>query len=419
MQESIYGLKINGYLREIVEVPRLQEVVDKFSKATGLAAIVTDVDGVPITRPSNFSRFCELVRSTDEGLIGCYRSDGLGGKEACEQRNLSLYPCHCGLIDMAAPLILEGVYWGAVLCGQVLLEEPSGEKIEQLRNLARRFGVDEDKMELAFRQIEVVSETRIRAAGELLQIVANYIVEMSVSNLVHRELTEQLKESARKERVMHRLELRALQSQINPHFLFNTLNVTSRLALIEGASQTEKMINAIARLLRYSLRNIDRLIPLREAIEFIENYLYIQKTRYGDQIDFQIVAGPDALKVMIPVMTLQPVVENAIVHGLEPKEDGGSISITVKTVGDRVCIEVKDTGLGMDVNNISQVLEGSRTGQGHTTGLGLSNVHRRLQHCFGENYGLEIHSTPGKGTTVLVWIPARELNPGEGLENAE
>jgi len=406
MKEYVYGLKVNGYLREIVEVYRLQEVVDKFAKATGLAAIVTDVDGVPITRPSNFNVFCNLVRSTEEGLKGCYRSDGLGGKAACEQRSLSLYPCHCGLIDMAAPLILEGVYWGAVLCGQVLLEDPSEDKFQQVQMLARRFCADEDKLHLAFRKIEVVSETKIRAAGELLQIVASYIVEMSVSKLVHNELTEQLKESARKERVMHQLELRFLHAQINPHFLFNTLNVTSRLALIEGANETEKMINTVARLLRYTLRNIDQMVSLQEALEFISNYLFIQKTRYGDHIDFKIFTDPEALKAKIPVMTLQPVVENAIVHGLKPKEDGGSIIISLKTLGEKVCIEVKDTGLGMDIAGIKQVLDGNRTGQGHTTGLGLSNVHRRLQHCFGENYGLEIFSTPGKGTTVLVWIPA-------------
>lgn len=413
MTECVYGLKVNGYLREIVDVPRLQEVVDKFAKATGLAAIVTDVDGVPITKPSNFSYFCKLVRSTDEGLKGCYRSDGQGGKVACKQRNPSLYRCHTGLIDMAAPLILEGVYWGAVLCGQVLLKEPSEEKIQHTRELARRFGVAEDEMDYAFRQLQVLSETKIRASGELLQIVANYIVEMSVSKLVHKKLTHQLKESAKKERVMHQLELRALQSQVNPHFLFNTLNAASRLALIEGAGKTEEMIHALARLLRYTLRNIDQVVPLREELDYIQNYLFIQKTRYGDHIDFLIDTRPEVLEAMIPVMTLQPVVENAIVHGLEPREEGGKVIITARVVGERVRIEIRDTGLGMDTTNINHTLEGNRSGLGHTTGLGLSNVQQRLRHCHGNSYGLELFSTSGKGTTVVLWIPLNNRNSNE------
>jgi len=418
MVEGVYGLKVNGYLREVVEVFRLQEVVDKFAKATSVAAVVTDIDGVPITEPSNFTTFCKLVRSTSEGMKGCYKSDQQGGKAACEQRNLSLYSCHCGIIDMAAPLILEGVYWGAVLCGQVLLEEPSGEKIRQIRTLARILGVDENEMEHAFRQIEVVSESKIRAAGELLQIVANYIVEMSVSKLVHQKLTQQLEESARKERVMHQLELRALQSQVNPHFLFNTLNAVSRLALIEGAAKTEEMVYALARLLRYTLRNIDQVVPLREELDYIRNYLFIQKTRYGDHIDFQIETHPEVLETMIPVMTLQPVVENAIVHGLESREEGGRIMINARVVGERVCIEIRDTGIGMDTAKISHTLKGSRSGLGHTTGLGLSNVQQRLKHCHGDSYGLELFSSPGKGTTVLLWIPIYGWNSNEsGVES--
>lgn len=417
MTKFNHGLEVQGFLREIVEVPRLQEVLDKFAKATCLAAIVTDVDGVPITQPSNFTRFCKVVRSSKEGLKGCYKSDGQGGKLACERRNLSLYECHCGLIDMAAPLIIEGVYWGAVLCGQVQFKKPSEERRMHVRGLARRFGLDEDEMDLASERIQIVSESNIRASGELLQIVANYIVEMSISRLAHKKIAQQLEESAKKERVMHQLELRALQSQINPHFLFNTLNATSRLALIEGAEKTEEMINALSRLLRYSLRNIDNMVPLREALDFISDYLFIQKTRYGDHIDFKLVTEQEVLNTMIPLMTLQPVVENAIVHGLEPKEDGGCIIVTARTAGDRICIEVKDTGLGMDKSDIKMFLDGNRTWQGHTTGIGINNVHKRLQYCFGESYGLEISSTPGKGTTVLVWIPAGESKSKEERVN--
>ncbi|MQL53303.1 histidine kinase [Desulfofundulus thermobenzoicus] len=407
MVESIYGLPVHGYLREIIEVSIMQELVDKFARATSVAAIVVDVDGSPVTIPSNFSEFCQMVRSSPVGEKGCYESDRRGGEAAARWNSLSLYQCHCTLIDMAAPLIVDGVYWGAVLCGQVLLEPPSQEQLQQIRSLAHRFGLDEEKLCNALKKIEVVTEKKIRAAGELLQIVANYIVEMSVSRITSQRLTQQLKEKADMERVMHQLELRALQSQVNPHFLFNTLNAACRLAMIEGASQTEELIHALSRLLRHTLRKIDQIVPLREELDYISNYLFIQKTRYGDHIDVQIQAQPEALDAVIPIMTLQPLVENAIVHGLEPKEDGGTIFITVQCYGEKVCIEVRDTGLGMEPGVVCHVLEGNRSGQGHTTGLGLSNVYQRLRHCFGEDCGLEIFGSPGEGTTVKVLIPAR------------
>lgn len=404
MTDSKDRIGVHGYLREVVDIAKLQDLVDKFAKATGVAAIVADVEGIPITDPSNFTRFCQLVRSTPDGEKLCYKSDQQVGEKAAGKRSLSLHQCHCGLIDMAAPLILDGVYRGAALCGQVLLEAPTKEQIEKVRNVALQLGIDED-LSLFLQQIEVVSEAKIRAAGELLRILASYIVEMSVSELTHRQLMKQLEESARMERVMHQLELRALQSQVNPHFLFNTLNAASRLALIEGAGRTEELLHAMARLLRYTLRNIDKIVPLQEELEYISNYLFIQTTRYGDHIEMQIDTEPEALKVMIPVMTLQPIVENAIVHGLEPKEDGGKMMITVQAAGEFIRIEIRDTGLGMDITNLNQILDGSRTGRGHTTGLGLINVHQRLKHCFGENYGMEISSIPGIGTAVVVWIP--------------
>lgn len=397
--------KVHGRLDETVELDRLQEILDKFARATSIAAIVADVDGVPITKPSNFTRHCQMVRASIVGAQGCWDSDRRVGQQAVQQGAPALHRCHCGLIDMAAPIVVDGVYWGSVLCGQVLLEPPNEACLQQVRSRALVFGLDPDELAVAFQEIETVSEEKIWAAGELLQIVANYIVEMSVARLRDKRLAQELKERAEMEGVMRRLELSALQAQVNPHFLFNTLNTASRLALIEGAPRTEELVHALASLLRYTLRNIEQIVPLREELEHIRNYLFIQKTRYGDHFGVEISVDPDVLDTPIPVMTLQPLVENAIVHGLEPKEDGGSILIAATRAEGIICVEVKDTGVGIDPELAGRVLEEGGSGMGHTTGLGLSNVHRRLQHCFGPEYGLEIYGQPAKGTTVVVRIP--------------
>lgn len=408
MAKHLHGLTVQGYLREIVDVDRLQAVVDKFAKATNLAAVVTDVDGVPITNPSNFSEHCRIVRASKSGKQGCFQSDGKVGSMAAKERSLSLHRCHCGLVDMAAPLIIDNVYWGAVLCGQVLLKPPTARDVSYTLNKAKEIEVDSDCLVRALHQIDVVTETSFRANGELLQIVANYIVEMHVSQIAQKDLTVQLREKVRMERVMHQLELRALQSQVNPHFLFNTLNTAGRLAMIEGATQTEDVIFALSDLLRYTLRNIDKVVPLEEEIDYIRNYLCIQKIRFQNHIDVEYNTDSGCLDALIPLMTLQPLVENAVVHGLEAKENGGKITISTHCTDGRVCIEIKDTGIGMDTGLIDLKKEIRQSGKGHTTGLGLISAHQRIQHFLGPSYGLEIESELGEGTNVKVWIPMKE-----------
>jgi len=206
---------------------------------------------------------------------------------------------------------------------------------------------------------------------------------------------------------LHVTELKALQAQVNPHFLFNTLNTIARLALLEGASKTQEIVYALADLLRENLRDIDVPRTLEKEVKSTKDYLAIQQVRFGDRIQTFIDIDPQIMNIMIPALTLQPLIENSIIHGLEKKIEGGQIYICGRIEGEEIVITVRDTGVGVDIEHIRNIFSaGKRTiTHGHTTGIGLINVHKRIQHHFGSEYGLKMESQVGEGTSCYIRLP--------------
>ncbi|NLW07187.1 MAG: sensor histidine kinase, partial [Clostridia bacterium] len=209
------------------------------------------------------------------------------------------------------------------------------------------------------------------------------------------------------EQALKDAELKALQSQVNPHFLFNTLNAISRLAMFEGASTTEKLVGALARLMRYSLYQVKDTVTLAEEIAAVRDYLFIQETRFWERIQSEVSVEEDILEAKMPCMILQPLVENAIIHGLEPQEKGGSIVIRGRRVKEQVSIEIIDDGVGIppEIQKSIFDLQVRRSGKGQVSGLGIVNVYRRMQHYFGSSCALDVTSKPGKGTCVHLTFP--------------
>lgn len=197
-------------------------------------------------------------------------------------------------------------------------------------------------------------------------------------------------------------ELSALQTQINPHFLYNTLDTIYWMCRMEKAFETSKLIEALAKLFRLSLNNGKELILLRDEVNHLKNYLIIQKKRYGDAINFSFDVEGGLLSSTVVKLVLQPLVENAIIHGIEKKEGKGNIVITIKRVSENIIYEIRDDGKGVDVNEINQLL----TAIGDSNrGFGIKNINDRLRLYFGEQYGIQFSSENGEGTTVTVTQP--------------
>ncbi|MDO7908040.1 histidine kinase [Paenibacillus sp. JX-17] len=239
-----------------------------------------------------------------------------------------------------------------------------------------------------------------------LGILSDAVDQMAADLLV---MMEKEKESLEKDRLVKELELQALQSQINPHFLFNTLNVLSKLALLEGAEQTSDLIVSMSNLLRYNLRSLDQPVTLENELKHVDEYIAIQKARFRDRVQFETDIDKSVLQILVPSLTIQPIIENAFMHGIDHMEQGGVIRLAIRRLGQEVLISIADNGAGMEEETRKSLLELkdkeiSRT----STGIGTRNVFKRLALFYGKDDLVEISSEPGKGTEIRFRIPLTE-----------
>ena len=208
------------------------------------------------------------------------------------------------------------------------------------------------------------------------------------------------------------LEYRMLQNQINPHFIYNTLNSIKWMATIQHAPGIAEMVTALSRLLKSVSKSNERLVPLYEEFALLNDYFTIQQYRYGGTITLDVSYIEDEKlnhSCLIPRFTLQPLVENAIFHGIEPKGSAGEGTLRVErdTANGDVLIRLTDDGIGMTAEQAAKALQepGPEEAAAKYRHVGMWNVHKRLQYSFGEAYGLSIESEPGVGTTVMVRLP--------------
>jgi two-component system LytT family sensor kinase len=206
---------------------------------------------------------------------------------------------------------------------------------------------------------------------------------------IERKLVEQ-------EKALMQARMDALISQINPHFLFNTLNTVSSLIRFDPDTARTVLLK-LANILRRRLKSQMHFVPLKQEVEFIDDYLDIEVVRFGqDKLQIRKEIGADTLDVMVPSMILQPLLENAIRHGIGPKIEGGTITLRATHSKGHLVIEVIDDGVGIPEERRHGILE---------SGIGISNVHERLKVLYGQDSSMKIKSQAGKGTVIRIEIP--------------
>ncbi|WP_246031478.1 sensor histidine kinase [Salibacterium salarium] len=234
------------------------------------------------------------------------------------------------------------------------------------------------------------------------------------------EYVEEMKDKAEMDHLMKELELKHLQNQINPHFLFNTLNTVSKMAYLEDADDTSHLIDSVSALLRYNLGDLEKSVTLKDEIEVVQSYFHIQQTRFQGRIHFSVEIEETELNRRVPRLILQPLVENAFIHGVESLEEGGTISLRVYQQQKYTIVEVEDNGIGMEKEQIQGIQSPNNIASdghvGHSTGLGLTNVIRRLQLFYQLEDVVEIESEPSGGTVVRLFLPEFS-HTKRGIEN--
>ena len=284
-------------------------------------------------------------------------------------------------------LIIGGIIYGIVIIIYILLfsiryTEPMMKMMSVIKKV--------EQGDLTVRT-EVKSNDEV---GQLGSSLNNMIGEMQVL------IDKLIKEEQEKKKV----ELEALHAQINPHFLYNTLNTIKWMAKIQGNNSVSKAITALVKLLRIST-NLDReMITLQEEIDYVKNYIVIQKLRFNRAINISYNIDDKYMNLTVPKLILQPIVENSIIHGMEAEEDNLNIVIDGFVKEEKLIIEISDDGPGIE-DEIMKVILKDSSDRNKFSKVGLNNVNQRIKLYCGGEFGLKIETEYGKGTKVIVVLP--------------
>lgn len=288
------------------------------------------------------------------------------------------------------------------------------DKLKELVNTSKKVSqgdfTDFSGKQTEIYELDILSE----AFGTMIKDIKLHINSMQENAELERKLRDDEMNLLKYQNALKLSQLKVLQSQINPHFLFNTLNCINQTAIQENAIKTESLIKSVSGILRYSLSMMNRFATLAEEINVVKQYMFIQELRYQDRIEFRLNIAMDLDRVKVPGMTLQPFVENAFIHGIEPKEDGGTISIHIYEQDHCCMVLIEDDGMGIEEDTLINIRaeDTQEVHIGHTTGMGMKSVVSRLELMYDREDLFQIQSKLGQGTKVFLKIPI------EGLEDA-
>lgn len=255
------------------------------------------------------------------------------------------------------------------------------------------------------------------AFNEMKRSMKNRVELLNEKNRMERDLHRRETEALEMQSLIEREKMQQLRSQINPHFLFNTLNVIRYTAGQESAPRTEALLTSLSGLLRYSLASNDELVPISNEVRIIDSLFLLYHVRFGDRIrmEWQFPPTLDLTETLIPSFLMQPLVENAFRHGLSPKEEGGCVTIAMRLESERLCIRVEDDGVGMDEAQLAALKSHLQTPPSKGEHVGLYNVATRLRLLGGVS-GMEIDSRPGEGTCITLYVPYATLEEEEDMD---
>lgn len=405
----------NLKIDDVINVEEFQKLQDNWSKATGISFVTVNSNGEPFTGTSNFTGFCEELRKYPEYRKLCYHCDACGGRKAKKEGKPYVYICHTGLVDYAIPIIVEEKYVGAILAGQVKVEDK--EDLKQIIPLSDGWKQYKNLADL-YEQVPVVSSLdKIRAIANTIFESYNYMIGKVYISKIDIEKKEKKLKLIKEEKLriemeksVKDIELRALHYQINPHFLFNVLNTIGRLAFFENAKMTEDVVYAFSDMMRYILKKSSSPIcQLKDEVTHILNYFKIQKIRLGSRLNYEIDIPEELYDIKVPFMCLQPLVENSVKYAIEKKATNGNIWVKGYEEGEFVYLEVRDDGDGISKKRINEVMRGDLYKNIKESAVGLFNINSRMVLIFGKEHEIQIDSPnkPGQGTKVTLKIPKK------------
>lgn len=366
---------------------------------SNISLFLVDITGDILLELIPSPEFCRHICMDQQNKVCCECRDRF------DKNHEGRFVCQYGLQNILLPIKVNGEVLGYVGGMQVYSPDTEYKKymidVQSLKN--------EKNLELEFiaksiAALKTIELNKIQIHEQICHHIANNIsLDLSESaTSVDSNVARLSIEKEILEKKIIDLEAKNMSLVINPHFLFNTLNCIARIAYFEESHTTEELIYCLSDLLRYNLKQEDQLHTIASEIDNIEKYLYIQKVRFKNRLEYTIDVPEKLRSYRIPNMVLQPIVENALIHGITPKRDGGKINIYAEKLKDTIVISIADNGNGFpkEVLDKIQHLE-------NKSGLGFRSTDGRLKQYYGECYGLEIVKSDYSGSTVTITIPTQ------------
>ncbi|MBO4456529.1 MAG: sensor histidine kinase [Butyrivibrio sp.] len=309
----------------------------------------------------------------------------------------------------AVPIV--AVIMGIVLFSTVLeisrmMNKSITEPVLKLANASRRIAANDFYIDDIDSNSKDELGELIQAFNKMKYATGEYIGALEERKDALDKLHAKEVETLEAEKQLDAMNLELLKNQINPHFLFNTLNVIGGMANLEGATTTEQMIAALSSLFRYNLKHQEKEVLLSQELKVAADYMYLQKMRFGDRVTYTVDCKVNADNVMVPTFTLQPIIENCIIHGISPKVEGGAVSVEVCKTGDRLQISINDTGIGIKEKVLEEIRESLGGKKSDTVGIGMGNIFRRIKAMYADA-DMKIDSLESVGTTITIILPYR------------
>jgi len=394
-------------LVELIELMRLELITDKFSQSVGLAVTLISAQGDKLTEPKNLPEFCKLCYSLRAG--DCAICSNLGITSVGNEQKI--YNCRYGLTSFLSPIIINGRLLGYLGCGYELLEVQTQQTIDLIHQY---FPVEYVPLaKKAYLKLVVLTRNHLVSSAETILLVTTSLVQLIIFSAREKQMTSyrlnlslEKQKQAELESSLKEVRLKFLESQVNPHFLFNTLNTIAQMAVMEGATTVSSLTYALSNLLRCSLGKSDSLITVKEELDYVKDYIFIQKTRFPHKFETHIDVDNQITHVKIPFMTLMVLVENSIIHGFSDMKRAGNLYIKGFMEDETAVFVVEDNGRGVPQEVISQIENLNKTGliSSGMNSIGLRNIYMRFKHFYGDEFSLAIDRLAKQGTKVIIKI---------------
>ncbi|KJS20705.1 MAG: hypothetical protein VR72_13035 [Clostridiaceae bacterium BRH_c20a] len=398
-------------LLELVKITNLDTILGKLADNASLSVSLIDVSGNLLNESDKFPTFCKLCIREKLGNCIINQNNCVNSPEY----KLSVFCCKFNVYSVQSPITINGRLLGYLGCGYGRKTLPSQEK-----NLIKKF-FSEEVHKIALKEyfkLGFANHHHLNSVAEVLALVSSSLVRVIIQaarekqiDMYKLNLSIDKQRKAELENTLNEAKFRLLEAQVNPHFLFNTLNTIAQASFMEGAHTAASLTHALANLLRCSLGKVENLISIKEEMNYVNDYLFIQKNRFSTRFTVEVRVSYKVEKVKIPFMTIMVLVENSIIHGFSNISYQGQLIINAFLEDGFGVIQVIDNGCGLSDEIIEQVnafKEESTLQKSTFKGIGLKNIYKRLQYYYGDNFEFNISVMKGKKTRVIIKLPLVE-----------